>query len=332
MRGRVIFIILVTLLAGLLCLGAGCAKKEVPPTAEKVLKVGIIQIAEHPSLDMARQGFLDVLKEKGYEEGKNLTVDYQNAQGDPSTANTIAQKFVADKVDLVLAIATPAAQAMAKATKDIPILITAVTDPVAAGLAESLEKPGTNVTGTTDMNPVKDQLALLKEICPEAKNVGVLYNTSEKNSEVQVEIAEKVAPELGVKIIKAVATSSAEVLQAANSLVGKVDAFYVPTDNTVVSALDSVIKVAEEHDIPLIVGEGDSVKKGGLATLGIDYYTLGKQTADIALRIWERGEKPENIPIEGQKEYKLIVNLKAAEAMGVKVPEAVVKRAAEVIR
>ncbi|TDA64514.1 MAG: ABC transporter substrate-binding protein [Clostridia bacterium] len=296
----------------------------------KPLKLGIIQLAEHPSLDQARQGFLDVLAERGYKDGSNLTVEYENAQGDASLAATIAKKLVADKVDLALAIATGSAQAMAEQTKDIPILITAVTDPVGAGLAQSLEKPGGNVTGTTDMNPVKEQLALIKEMLPQAKKAGIIYNSGEANSVVQVKIAKQAAGELGLELAEATAANTGEVLQAASSLVGKVDALYVPTDNTVVSALDSVIKVAEDNDLPLIVGEGDSVKKGGLATVGLDYYKLGKQTGEMALRIWEDNEKPADMPIETQKEYETIVNLKAAENMGVRLPQSLLDRATKV--
>lgn len=301
-----------------------------PEPAPEQVRIGVVQFAEHPSLDQARQGFLDSLSEAGYIEGQNLQVDYQNAQGDVATCSTIANKFVGDQADLILAIATPAAQAAAEATKDIPILITAVTDPVVARLVESLENPGTNVTGTSDMNPVDLQLGLVKEIVPDAENVGIIYNSSEANSNVQVEMAREAVADLGLNIVEAVATNTAEVQQAAQSLVGKVDAIYVPTDNTVVAALDAVVQVAEQNDIPLIVGEGDSVRKGGLATVGIDYYILGRQTGDIAIRILEEGVTPQDIPVEYQKEYKTVVNLTAAENMGVTLPQSLLDRAEQV--
>lgn len=336
---RPVLVLAAVLLFALLLVGCGGGQQSqtqpgggqaTPPEQGKVIKLGIIQIVEHPSLDQARKGFLDVLAEKGYKDGEKLAVDYQNAQGDQSIANTIASKFVADKKDLILAIATPAAQAAANATKDIPILITAVTDPVAANLVQSLEKPNTNVTGTTDMNPVKEQLALFKELAPQAKKIGVIYNSSEVNSRVQVDLAKKAAGELGYTIVEAVATNSAEVLQAAKTLAGKVEGIYVPTDNTVVSALESVIQVAEEKDLPLVVGEGDSVKRGGLATVGIDYYKLGRQTGEMALRIIEQGAKPQDMPVEAQKEYDLILNKKAAANMGVTLPESLLARATKV--
>ncbi|MCR4420135.1 MAG: ABC transporter substrate-binding protein [Clostridia bacterium] len=301
-----------------------------PAQPQEPVKLGIIQIVEHPSLDQARKGFLDVLAERGYKDGEKLAVDYQNAQGDMTTANTIAKKFVSDQKDLVLAIATPVAQAMANATKEIPILITAVTDPVAAGLVQSLEKPNTNVTGTTDMNPVKEQLALFKDLDPQAKKIGFIYNSSEVNSRVQLDMAKEAAPELGYELVEAVVTNSSDVLQAARTLADKVDGIYVPTDNTVVSALESVISVAEEKDLPLVVGEGDSVKRGGLATVGIDYYQLGRQTGEMAIRILEQGAKPQDMPIEAQKEYQLILNKKAAANMGVTLSESLLSRAAEV--
>jgi putative ABC transport system substrate-binding protein len=279
------------------------------------IKIGITQIVEHPALDASRQGFIDCLTDAGYGADK-VVYDIQNAQGDRSIALTIADKFVADKVDLILAIATPTAQAVAKATSTIPILITAVTDPVAAEVVDSIEKPGTNVTGTSDLTPVAKQLELLKEIAPKAKRVGVLYNAGEINSVVQVEIARQAAPEVGLTLVEAAVSTTGEVLQAAQSLVGRVDAIYVPTDNTVVAGLESVMMVAEGNKLPLIVGEGDAVRRGGLASVGIDYYKLGYQTGKMALRILQ-GENPAEMSIEYQEDINLIVNLDAAERMGV---------------
>ena len=269
--------ILRSLLVLLMIVGvAGCGNtaqvqknQENPDT--KQIRLGIIQIVEHPALDAAREGFLDNLAAKGYKEGQNLVVEYENAQGDQSNLQTISRKLVQDKCDLILAVATPSAMAMANATSDIPILITAVTDPVSAKLVESNEKPGTNITGTNDMNPVKDQLKLIKDIIPGARNIGIIYNSSEVNSQVQLKIADQVAPELGLNLIKAPVTVSSEVMQAAQSLAGRVDAIYLPTDNMVISSISSVIKVAEENKIPLIAGESNSVEERDMATIGIDY-------------------------------------------------------------
>jgi len=315
---------------------AGCGTKTDEPAGTgteegKDLKLGIIQIVEHPALDASRQGFLDVLGENGYNEGENLTVDYQNAQGDQSNLKTIATKFVTDQVDMVLAIATPSAITMASETTDIPILITAVTDPVAAKLVESNEKPGGNVTGTTDMTPMKDQFDLLQKLVPDAKKVGVVYNSSEVNSQVQVEMAKDVAQGLGIEIVEATVTGSAEVMQIAQSLVGKVDAIYVPGDNVVASSIASVVSVAEKNQIPLIVSERGMVEGGALGTIGIDYYKLGRQTGEMALRIIN-GENTAEMPIESLKDIDIVINQGAADRMGVTVPQEILDQAKEIIK
>ncbi|GAB6172713.1 ABC transporter substrate-binding protein [Paradesulfitobacterium aromaticivorans] len=289
-------------------------------TDKKAIKIGIIQIVEHPALDAARQGFLETLKANGYEEGKNLTVDYKNAQNDQSTLNSIAQKFASDKLDLVLAIATPSALSMATASKDVPILITAVTDPVTAKLANSMEKPGMNVTGTTDMNPVKQQFELLKKLIPNAKKVGVIYNAGEVNSQVQVKLVKEVAVGMGLTIVEATVTGTADVMQATESLVGKVDAVYVPTDNTVVTAADAVLKVTDKNKIAVIAGESSVVDKGGLGTIGINYKNLGKQTGEMALKVL-KGSKPADMPIESQKEFDTVINKTNAALLGITIPD-----------
>lgn len=294
------------------------------------IQVGITQIVEHPALDASRQGFIDRLAELGYAEGVDIVYDIQSAQGDFGTALTIAQKFAADRVDLVLAIATPTAQAAAQSIRDIPILITAVTDPVAAELVDSIARPGTNVTGTSDLTPVRAQLELLKVLVPSAQRVGVIYNAGEVNSVVQVDLAREAAAELGLQVVEATAANSSEVMQAAQSLVGRVDAMYVPTDNTVVSAIESVVLVAERARLPLIAGEDLSVEQGALATVGLDYYLLGRQTGDIAHRVLQ-GENPAEIAIEYQDEMSIVVNVGAAERMGVSIPADLLAEAARVI-
>ena len=221
---------------------------EATSEGDKSVTIGINQLVEHPSLDAAREGFMQAFADNGYTEGDNVTFDVQNAQGDQSTATSIANKFASDGVDLVLAIATPAAQATAQAITDIPVLITAVTEPVEAGLVESWEAPGSNVTGTSDLNPVADQLSLIPEIAPDAKTVGIVYSSGEVNSEVQVELAQEAADELGLELELATVSNKSEVLQAAQSLAGNVDAFYVPTDNTIVDALESMIEFRKNQE------------------------------------------------------------------------------------
>ncbi|WP_366924472.1 ABC transporter substrate-binding protein [Metallumcola ferriviriculae] len=319
-------VILLALLMVLALVAVGCGDAA----GTQAVKLGIVQIVEHPALDASRTGFLDALNDNGFAEGDNLEVDYKNAQGDQSTLKTISQKFVNDQVDLVLAIATPSAITMASETQSTPILITAVTDPVAANLVKSNENPGTNVTGTTDMTPVKAQLEMLKQLSPDVEKVGVIYNSSEINSEVQVNIAKEAAAELGLEIVEATVTTSAEVMQVSQSLVGQVDAIYVPTDNLVASSIASVVTVAEEHDIPLVVGESGMVNGGALATIGIDYYKLGYQTGEMAVRVIN-GEKPAEMAIESQKELDIVVNLGAAERMGVEIPQEIIDQAKEVI-
>lgn len=299
------------------------------PAAEpnKQVKIGIAQFVEHPALDAAREGFIAEMAKNGYEKDKNVVYDIKSAQAEMNTAIQIAQNFQGNKVDLILAIATPTAQAASQTTKDIPILFTAVTDPVAAGLVKSNEKPEGNVTGTTDLNPVEDQLALIKELKPDAKNVGVIYSSGEVNSKVQVDAAKAAAGKLGLTIQEAAVTSPTEVKQAAESMVGKVDAFYVPTDNLVVSSISAVLTVAEAQKIPVIAGEENSVKSGAIATYGINYEKLGAQTADMAIKILKGEAKPADMAVEKQAEMTLVVNTKAAEKMGVTIPKSLLDKA-----
>lgn len=320
-----IIIALVLLLTTGLLVGCGDSAKE------EVKQIGIIQIIEHDALDAARLGFIDALKENGFEDGKNIKLDYQNAQNNRDTLTTISQKFVNDKKDLVLAVATTSAQSIAQQTKTIPIVVTAVTDLKKAGLVETYERPSRNVTGTTDMNPIKEQLALIKEIDPSVKVVGIIYNTGEDNSEVQVRIAQSYAEELGIKFELAGITNTSEVKQAADSLATKVDAFYIPTDNTVVASLDAILIVAEANKLPVIASESDTVRNGAIATYGIDYYKLGFQTGEMAVKILKGEAKPAEMPVESQKEMTLTLNLAAAKKMGATVPQSLIDRADEII-
>lgn len=311
-----VFVLIATLIVG------GCSPQEEEAGGEdgQVFKIGIVQIAEHPALDAARDGFIEGLAAEGFVEGTNVEYEIKSAQGEQAVALTIAQGFVSEGVDMILAIATPAAQAAATATSDIPILITAVTDPVAAELVESMEQPNTNVTGTTDMNPIKEQLELIQQIVPGVENIGVLYNPGEVNSVVQVDIVKSLAPELNLNIIESTATNTGEVSSAAESLVGRVEAFYVPTDNTVVDAISAVIRVAEDHKIPVIAGESESVRSGALATVGITYYDLGVQTGQMAAEVL-RGTDPATMAIQSSREYLYTFNLTAAANMGVELPQ-----------
>ncbi|KZL92456.1 ABC transporter substrate-binding protein [Clostridium magnum] len=321
-KKKVSFLISFLLAASVL---GGCAKSAESTSQKtlkdnKVIKIGVTQFVEHPALDAARKGFIEALKSKGYEDGKNIKIDFQNAQGDMPTTQTIAQKFVSEKEDLILAIATPSAQAAYNATKDIPILITAVTDPVKAGLAKSLENSGSNVTGTSDNLPIEKQFELLKKLVPNAKRVGILYNTSENNSEIQVESAKKAAPSFGLEIVTAGLTNVNEVTQSLNSLMGKIDVLYVPTDNVVVSAMPLIANGCFSKNIPIIGSERGQVTQGALATTGIDYNKLGYQTGLMAVEIIE-GKKPNEIPITMLKDMQLVINEDAAKKLNIKIPE-----------
>ena len=306
--------------------GCGGDKKEAPKKAEKV-NVGIVQLVEHAALDAANKGFVEGLASKGYKEGQNIAYDRQNAQADQSNLQNIAHRFVNNKVNLICAIATPAAQTVANVTSDIPIVATAVTDYKTAKLVKDNAKPGTNVTGTTDMNPVEQQLDLLLKIVPNAKSVGTIYCSSEVNSQLQVDILKKAAAGKNVTIKEATVSNVNDIQQAARSLVGKVQAIYVPTDNVLASAMPTLVSVTEEAKLPVICGEGGMVKAGGLATLGVDYYKLGFQAGEMAADILSGKSKPADMAIQAQKEFKAMVNLKEAEKIGLKVPEDVLKGA-----
>ena len=316
--------LMLTLALGVL--GCGGDKKEAPKKAEKV-NVGIVQLVEHAALDAANKGFVEGLASKGYKEGQNITYDRQNAQADQSNLQNIAHRFVNNKVNLICAIATPAAQTVANVTSDIPIVATAVTDYKTAKLVKDNAKPGTNVTGTTDMNPVEQQLDLLLKVVPNAKSVGTIYCSSEVNSQLQVDILKKAATAKGVTIKEATVSNVNDIQQAARSLVGKVQAIYVPTDNVLASAMPTLVSVTEEAKLPVICGEGGMVKAGGLATLGVDYYKLGFQAGEMAADILSGKSKPADMAIQAQKEFKAMVNLKEAEKIGLKVPEDVLKGA-----
>ena len=285
----------------------------------EVLKIGIIQLMEHDALDQAYQGFVDGLAEAGYVDGENITIDYQNAQGEQANCVTIADKLVADQCDLVLAIATPAAQAMANATTEIPILVTAVTDPADAKLVESNEHPGGNVTGTSDMNPVAEQMNLLKTLVPDAQTVGFLYNSAEANSKLQVDMAREAAEGMGLECIDFTVSSANEIQQVVESAVSRVDAFYAPTDNVIANGMATVSMITEPAGIPVICGEEGQVQNGG--TYGISYYNLGKLTAAQAVDILEGKSAPADMPIQYLTDCVLSINEESCEKMGLAIPQ-----------
>lgn len=283
------------------------------------VKVGILQFVTHVALDDAREGFVQALADNGYVDGQNMELDVQNAQADNTNLKTMSDRFVRNNADLVLAIATPAAQAVAGTTNEIPILFTAVTDPVDARLVQDAQMPGANITGTSDMNPIKEQIDLLVQLCPGAKTVGIIYNSSEDNSVLQAKIAKEAAEALGLKTVEQTVTSSNDVQQAAQSLVQKCDAVYVPTDNTFASAMPALSAAALEAKTPVICGESGMVLEGGLATLGLNYYNLGYQTGEMAVRVLN-GEDTANMPVEYLAKYDFCINGTVADALGIAIP------------
>ena len=304
---------------GLLSL-AGCGKSQ-QASGEKTYKIGVVQLVEHNALDAANRGFVDGLKARGYEEGKNLTIDRQNAQADQSNLQNIAQRFVSDKVDLICAIATPAAQSVANVTKDIPIVGTAITDYVSAKLVQSNEKPGGNVTGTSDLNPIKKQIDLLMQLYPNAKVIGTV------NSETQIKAMKEYAESKGLTVRAATVSTVNDIPQAAQSLVGDVDVFYEPTDNVISSSIPTLVSVTDAAGKAVICAEPYMVTGGCLATYGIDYYKLGVQTGDMAADILDGKAKPADMPIETARDLTLVISKGNAERLGLTIPEEVLKDA-----
>jgi putative ABC transport system substrate-binding protein len=294
-------------------------------------KIGITQIVTHPALDSCRDGFIAQMAEEGFVEGENVEYILRNAEGDMSTAASIAEYFVAEEVDLIFSIATPTTQACVAAVEgtDIPIVFAAVTDPVEAGLVDSWEKPGGNVTGASDWADVKAQVKLGMDISP-AKKLGVVYNAGEVNSVVQIAELKKVASSLGIEeIVEATAASTADVLAAATSLVGRVDAIWEPSDNTVAAAIDAVVKVCEENEIPLFASDIDMAKGGAISGLGLDYHVNGTAAGELAARVLE-GEDPANIPVGMTPMTIIYLSPVAAERMGVTIPPEVLATATEI--
>lgn len=299
--------------------------------AQTVKSVGITAIVDHPALNSARKGVEDELKALGWEPGKNIKITYQSAQGNAATAGQIARKFVGDKTDVIVAIATPSAQAAAAATKSIPVVFAAVTDPVAAKLVKSWNASGTNVTGVSDRLPLAPQIDLLLKVKPGAKRVGYVYSPGEINS---VTVLKELKAELGKRgmtVVEAAAPRTVDIPSATKSLAGKVDVIYTTTDNNVVSAYESLVRVAQESKLPLVASDTDSVKRGAIAALGMNYYDIGRQTGKMVDKIL-KGTNVSTIAPETGKKLSLVVSPEAAKKQGVTLSDALVKQATEVVK
>lgn len=314
---------------GLILALAAATALAMPVKAETVT-VAVTAIVEHPALDAARDGVKAALAEAGYKEGENLKFLYESAQGNPATASQIARQFVGEEPNVIVPISTPSAQAVVAATRDIPIVFTAVSDPLGAQLVKELEKPGRNVTGLSDMLPIADHLAMIQEISPDAKTIGYLYNSAEANSVSTLEALKAEAEKAGLKVVESVATKSAEVQGATRALIGKADVIYVPTDNTIVSAFEAAAGVAAEAKVPLFAADTDSVARGAVAALGFNYFDVGKQTGAVVVQIL-KGEEPGNIPVRVAAGTDLVINKSAAAKVGLTFPESIVKRATKVL-
>ena len=297
---------------------AASSSQEAPSASSgETLKIGLVQMMEHPSLDEIREAFLAELKAQGYDDSK-VVIDYQNGQGDMGTLNTIAQKFVGDGVDMIVAIATPAAQAAAAATDSTPIIFSAVTDPVDAGLVSDLEAPDRNLTGTSDAIPVDRIFALADELTPGIKTYGLLYINGESNSVSVIRDVKVALNAAGIAFEEATVINSSEVTTAAQSLVGKVDAIFSPIDNTVAYAMPNLAQIAIEAKLPVYVAADSMVNDGGLATVGVNYTQLGKQTAQMAAEVLS-GKPVSEVPVQVLSEYATVVNPDTAAAIGVDV-------------
>jgi len=302
------------------------------PTAFAADKsVAVTAIVEHPALDAARDGIKDELKAAGFEAGKNLKYSYQSAQGNVGTAAQIARKYVGERPDVIVAIATPSAQAVVAATKNIPVVYAGVTDPVAAKLVKSWDPSGTNVTGVSDLSPLEKHMALIKQVVPTAKRVGVIYSPGEANSVAIVDALKKVAPAAGLTLVEAAAARTVDVPAAAQSLVGKADVIYAPTDNNVISAFEGIVKVAQQAKLPVVAADTGTVRRGAVAGLGLDYYDLGRQAGKMVVRIL-KGEAPGEIASQLSDNVELHVNPAAAEKQGVKLPDELIRTAKVVVK
>jgi putative ABC transport system substrate-binding protein len=289
--------------------------------AEKVFKIGAVQPVEHPALDEIFNGFKEALAENGYIDGKNIEIDYQNGQGDANTLGTIADSFVADKKDLVLAIATGPAQTLASKTTEIPILGAGITSFTVAGLVDSNEAPGGNVTGTSDMAPVPEQIELIQALAPDAKTIGFLYTSSEPNSVEQVGLIRDALEAKGVKTTEVTVVNANDVQQAVQSIVKKCDAIYIPTDNTMAASMSIVSDVANKAKIPVFPGATSMVEEGGLATAGVDYHELGRESGLMAIEIL-KGADVATMPVRSMTKNNVIeINGATAKLLGITVPE-----------
>lgn len=303
--------------------------KANPTTDKKTVKVGVLQYVSHPSLDLIYKGIQEGLAEEGY-KADDIEIDFMNAEGDQSKVATMSKQLVSNGNDVLIGIATPSAQGLAAATKDKPIVMGAITDPVGANLVKNLEKPGGNITGVSDHNPAKQQLELIKKLTPNVKTIGALYSSSEDNSKTQVEEFKKLAEEAGYKVEEYSVPSTNEIASTMNVMTGKVDAIWIPIDNTIASAFATVVSSNKDAKKPIYPSATAMVEEGGLASVVVDQHDLGVATGKMAAKIL-KGAKPEETPVEIFNQGKSVINKKNAKELGITVPEDALKEAGQVI-
>lgn len=311
-------IVVIAVISMMLCLLVGCGKKQ-PQT--KTYTIGINQFMQHPVADEVAKGITDELNDQGITEANGYKVLLKNANGDQAIAVQINKQFVNDKVDVIIPIATPSAQSACKETTTIPVVFAAITDPVKAGIADSLEHPGGNRTGTSNRWPFEKQVDLILQVVPNAKRVGLIINPSEGNTEAALSYIRPALQKAGLKAVEAPVASTSEVLNAAKSLVGRCDVFFVAPDNTLQGGFDALVKVARENNIPIIGGTEDLVKKGSIASYAPNHYQLGRETAKMALEIIRNHKDPGSMPVVMDNNAPLVINEEEAAKIGISIPD-----------
>ena len=319
-------VLMILVLSMAMMAGCGTDDSRGDASQDKVFKVGILQLMEHPSLNTISDSIIEGLSEAGYVDGENLEIDYKNGQNDMTNMKTIAQTFVADKCDVIVAIATPAAQAVLSETTEIPIIFAAVTDPVDAELVDSLENPGGNVSGTSDEVSAEAIMELAKQITPGFKTIGTLYSAGEDNSDSVVKGLKEYAAANGYEVVESTVTNTSEVQQAAQYLADKVDVVYSPIDNTVASSMAVATEIFNNAKIPFYVSADSMVQDGGLATYGIDYTVLGKETGKMVAQIFG-GADVSTMAVVKMNDMNIYVNTKTADAIGVEIPQSILEKA-----
>ena len=310
--------LLVFILVGSFVMGM---KKQETNTVKPIPKVGVLQFVSHPSLDLIYKGFVEELERQDYKDKETINIDFQNGQADQSKLSSMSQQLIGKKPDVLVGIATPAAQALANQTKDIPIILGAISDPKAAGLVESNNKPGGNITGVSDQSPVEAQLKLMKQLMPNIKTVGVIYSSAEDNSLSQVNRFKEIAEKEGIEVKTYAVPSTNEISQMTHVMTGEVEAIYTPTDNTIANGFQTIVSIADEANIPIFPSVDTMVEEGGVATIGINQYDLGVQTAKMVVGTLTGKIIPSDTPIYTFNTGDLVINEEKAQKLGITIPK-----------